>query len=112
LSNTDSDVFLATATHAYYVLLAGRWYTSPKLDEGKWSFVASDKLPEAFAHIPGDSPRASVRWVSTHMPMTITMWGRNLTGAEYHTFGTALNFGPVGGPGAPRTYGATFGYKF
>jgi iron complex outermembrane receptor protein len=76
--------------------------------QGKIYRTVDDRLNE-----PGYGLlNASVRWVSTHMPVTITMWGRNLTGAEYHTFGTALNFGPVGGPGAPRTYGVTFGYKF
>jgi uncharacterized membrane protein YgcG len=58
-SNTEGDVFLEVASGNYFLLTTGRWYTAPAL-EGPWTFVASDKLPGAFAHIPSGSPKADV----------------------------------------------------
>lgn len=54
VSNTDSDVLFKAATQFYYVLLAGRWYESTRLD-GQWTFVPSDELPTDFARIPLES---------------------------------------------------------
>jgi hypothetical protein len=59
VTNTDSDLFLHTEEGRYYYLVAGRWYRSEKL-AGPWS-VASGDLPEDFALIPTDHPRAGVR---------------------------------------------------
>ena len=50
-SNTTSDVLIDTANNNYYVLLAGRWFTSRALT-GPWTFVASNALPADFAKIP------------------------------------------------------------
>jgi hypothetical protein len=61
LSNSDSDVFMDVASQQYYVLLAGRWYKSPSLEKGPWTYAAADKLPAAFASIPPGSDHASVR---------------------------------------------------
>jgi hypothetical protein len=61
LSNTESNVFLDTASQQFYVLLAGRWFTSKSLTEGPWSYVAPDKLPGDFAKIPPASPKGYVR---------------------------------------------------
>ncbi|MEO6710894.1 MAG: hypothetical protein ABI054_09660, partial [Planctomycetota bacterium] len=44
LANSENDVFLEGATHTYYVLLAGRWYASPSLDKGSWTYVSSEQL--------------------------------------------------------------------
>jgi iron complex outermembrane receptor protein len=55
---------------------------------------------------------ASVRWTPGNKGVTITAWGKNLNGVQYHSFGAALNFGYVGAPAAPRTFGATVAYKF
>jgi hypothetical protein len=64
VSNTDSDVVFEIASQSYYVLLSGRWYCTKDLDNGPWSWVANDELPERFAEIPEDSEvgylRASV----------------------------------------------------
>jgi len=60
LANSDSDVFLDVPSQQHYVLLSGRWYRSASLDEGDWSYVGADALPESFARIPADSPRADV----------------------------------------------------
>ncbi len=59
MSNTDSDVLLYIKSQEYYVLLAGRWYASAKL-EGPWHYVAGEKLPTDFALIPKDSEMGTV----------------------------------------------------
>ncbi|HXE51430.1 MAG TPA: hypothetical protein VN541_00355, partial [Tepidisphaeraceae bacterium] len=59
MSNTQSDVFMDVASQQVFVLLAGRWYTARTL-QGPWQYVASDRLPPAFAQIPPDSPKAHV----------------------------------------------------
>ncbi len=58
-SNTPSRLFLEIDTQQYFILIAGRWYTSKKLT-GLWTFVASDKLPEDFKKIPPGSARDDV----------------------------------------------------
>ncbi|MDZ7621129.1 MAG: hypothetical protein U5O69_01325 [Candidatus Competibacteraceae bacterium] len=45
LSNTGRDVFQTLGTQQYYVLLSGRWFSSPSLENGPWAYVAPDKLP-------------------------------------------------------------------
>ena len=58
-SNTQSKLFLAIDSRAYFILISGRWYTSGKLG-GPWTYVASDKLPADFAKIPPGSDRDAV----------------------------------------------------
>jgi hypothetical protein len=58
-SNTASSLFLDQADHRYYVLLSGRWYAAASL-QGPWQYVASDRLPTAFAQLRADSPKAGV----------------------------------------------------
>jgi len=58
-TNTQSKLFLAIDSRAYYILISGRWYTSARL-EGPWAYVAADKLPEDFAKIPPGSDRDAV----------------------------------------------------
>jgi hypothetical protein len=59
-SNTTADVIMDTNTSFYYVLVSGRWYRAPSLDDGPWEFVASDKLPADFSRIPPTSPAGVV----------------------------------------------------
>lgn len=59
VSNSTDDIFKSIADQKYYVLLSGRWYSSPKLD-GTWTYIASDKLPEDFAKIPEGSEKDNV----------------------------------------------------
>jgi hypothetical protein len=61
LQNSESDVIMDIPTQRYFILLAGRWYTSDSLSDGKWVFVAPDGLPADFARIPADSEMADVR---------------------------------------------------
>ena len=58
-SNTTNDVLINTANNNYYVLLAGRWFTSASLS-GPWTFVASNALPPDFANIPASSLAGAV----------------------------------------------------
>ena len=61
VKNSPDNIFLYTKTQAYYVLLAGRWYTSPALQAGTgWTYVASNNLPGDFARIPEGSPKDNV----------------------------------------------------
>jgi len=59
LTNTDSDVFMSLPQQRYYVLLSGRWFSSPGL-EGPWAFVPGSALPLDFARIPGGHPKSAV----------------------------------------------------
>jgi len=59
VSNTDSDVLMHIGSQQHYVLLAGRWYASAKL-EGPWRYVPGEKLPPDFARIPEDSEMGTV----------------------------------------------------
>jgi hypothetical protein len=59
MSNTDSDVLLHVKNQYHYVLLAGRWYASAKL-EGPWRYVPGEDLSPDFAAIPEDSEMGTV----------------------------------------------------
>lgn len=60
LSNSGRDVFQTVANQQYYVLLSGRWFTSPSLENGPWTYVAPDKLPAGFYRIPPASVKGHV----------------------------------------------------
>ncbi len=59
VSNTQNDVFMDIDSQYYYVLLSGRWFNAKSL-EGKWEYIASDKLPADFAKIPPGSTKDHV----------------------------------------------------
>ncbi|WNJ17388.1 hypothetical protein [Pontibacter sp. G13] len=61
LANSGSDVIMDINAQQYFILLAGRWYTSKKLAEGDWAFVNPKELPEDFAKIPTESDINDVR---------------------------------------------------
>jgi hypothetical protein len=54
VSNTESDLLMDINGQNYYVLLAGRWYTTRDLD-GPWSYTAGEDLPTDFKAIPESS---------------------------------------------------------
>ncbi len=60
MTNTSSDLFLEVTSQRYFVLLSGRWFTSPSLERGPWEYVGSDHLPAAFAAIPTTGTKAHV----------------------------------------------------
>lgn len=59
VSNTESDLFMDSATQHYYFLTSGRWFRTSELKGGKWT-AATTTLPEDFKQIPVDHPRAHV----------------------------------------------------
>ncbi|MEA3478345.1 MAG: hypothetical protein U9R60_09220 [Bacteroidota bacterium] len=61
VKNTESDIIMDINTQQYYVLLAGRWYTSKTLQDDDWQFVEPKNLPEDFTRIPKESDMANVR---------------------------------------------------
>ncbi len=59
-TNTDKNLFLDINSQAYYLLASGRWFSTRDPRNGPWTFVPSNKLPEAFASIPEGSKRDDV----------------------------------------------------
>jgi len=57
-NNTDSPIFVYSATQTYYYLAAGRWFSAQALT-GPWAF-ASLNLPPDFAKIPLSSPASAI----------------------------------------------------
>lgn len=61
VTNSDNDIFVDTHSQQYFILLAGRWYSSPALNENsRWQYVAPGSLPADFAKIPEGSPKDDV----------------------------------------------------
>ena len=53
------------------------------------------------------------QWTSSDGSTYVSVWGKNLTDEEYDVSLSLLTpVGPIGNPGAPRTYGVTVGRKF
>ena len=53
------------------------------------------------------------QWTSTDGSTYVSIWGKNLTDEAYDLSMSLLTpVGPIGNPGAPRTYGVTVGRKF
>ena len=61
VTNTSDDILLDINAQIHYLLLNGRWYSSPTLDDGSWNFVEPEELPADFANIPEQSDMANVR---------------------------------------------------
>src|SRR6185295_14431940 len=57
ITNTDSPLFRLADT--YYLLAAGRWFSTENLAAGPWKFTMP--LPDAFAKIPENDASADVR---------------------------------------------------
>jgi hypothetical protein len=58
-SNSSNDLFQDGSSGKYFVLIAGRWYSSGSLTGG-WHYTASNSLPADFAKIPEGSPKDNV----------------------------------------------------
>jgi len=59
--NTPADVFLEVASQRYFVVVGGRWYAGRAVAGAiDWQYVPNDELPDTFADIPENSPKASV----------------------------------------------------
>ncbi len=61
MSNTADDILMNIESQEYYILVAGRWYSSKSITDGPWTFVDPESIPEGFSSIPDDSDMASVR---------------------------------------------------
>ena len=59
IENTPADVFEDPDGYLY-VLTSGRWFRAPDAS-GPWLYIPSDDLPNAFARIPDNSPKARVK---------------------------------------------------
>jgi hypothetical protein len=57
-TNTNSVVFVFTATQQFYYLTAGRWFSAMDL-QGPWTYATPD-LPPDFAKIPPSSPASAI----------------------------------------------------
>ena len=112
VSNTGNDIFMDTANNNYYVLLAGRWFSTASLQDGPWSYVAGASLPPDFAKIPSSNPKASVlvsvpgtpqakeALIANSIPQTASI---NRTGATLNvSYSGAPDFQPIAG--TPLTY--------
>ena len=60
VENSVNDIFMDNFNQMFYVLVAGRWFTSTTLHNGSWSYVPAADLPSDFSEIPAYSPKASV----------------------------------------------------
>ncbi len=62
LTNSENDIIMDIPSQQYYILIAGRWYTSKKIDSGDWTYISPNDLPQDFAKIPDTSDIADVRY--------------------------------------------------
>ena len=58
VKNTTASIFRDPDNSEYYILVAGRWFSSNSLENGPWRFVDGNSLPRKFAKIPETSPKA------------------------------------------------------
>ena len=60
-TNTGSSLFMNLANQTYYVVVSGRWFSSPSLSGASgWQFVPANQLPGDFANIPENAPAGVV----------------------------------------------------
>jgi len=107
VSNSGNDIFMQNGSQIYYILLAGRWFSSSALTGAPWTYVPGGSLPADFANIPDYSPKASVlvsvpgtleakeALIANSIPQTatITRSAAQLT----VTYGGAPQFDPIAG---------------
>ncbi|HKW15829.1 MAG TPA: carbohydrate-binding family V/XII, partial [Candidatus Krumholzibacteria bacterium] len=60
VKNSEDDIIMDIDSQQYYVLVAGRWYTTKSISGGPWTYVPGDQLPKDFPSIPGESDLADV----------------------------------------------------
>jgi hypothetical protein len=59
VTNTECDLFFDTKGNAFYFLTSGRWFRARELRSNEWT-AGTTSLPDDFAKIPPDHPRAHV----------------------------------------------------
>lgn len=60
VTNTENDILMDIKSQKYYILISGRWYTSPALSSNKWNHISPDRIPADFAKIPPESDIGNV----------------------------------------------------
>jgi hypothetical protein len=60
VQNTETAWLRELSTNNMYLLLSGRWFRS-KSQDGPWTFVRPDELPQSFANIPPESDIGGLR---------------------------------------------------
>ena len=60
VKNSDNAIILNIGNQLFYVLISGRWFSSPALTGQPWAYVPGDKLPADFAKIPPNSDKGNV----------------------------------------------------
>gem|GEM_PF-112548 len=58
--NSDNAIILDINNQLFYVLISGRWFSSPAITGSPWTYVSGDKLPADFAKIPPNSDKGNV----------------------------------------------------
>jgi hypothetical protein len=107
VQNSGNDIFMDSANSQYYILIAGRWFTSASLQNGPWTYVPGTELPSGFAQIPSYSPKASVlvsipgtpqakeALIANSIPQTATI---KMNAVSLHVqYDGAPNFQPIEG---------------
>lgn len=59
VANANEPLFYEQSRKTYYLLLSGRWFSTPSLSGG-WQYVASGALPGGFSNIPAEAPQSKV----------------------------------------------------
>src|SRR5262249_27909077 len=107
VQNSANDIFKDSATQQNYVLVGGRWFSAPSLENGPWTYVPPASLPADFARIPDYSPKADVlvsvpgtpqakeALIANQIPQTATI-SRTAARANIK-YGGASDFKPIEG---------------
>ena len=61
VKNSESDIIMDIDDQKYYILIAGRWYSSSSMNSNSWTFINPEALPDDFYRIPADSEISDVR---------------------------------------------------
>jgi iron complex outermembrane receptor protein len=85
---------------------------------GNFDINANVSYTDSFYWFPDESMRqpvvdllnTSIKWTSSSRRYNLRVWGANLTGAKYYSFGSeSLAYGQQFSPAPPRTFGFTVG---
>jgi uncharacterized membrane protein YgcG len=107
VKNSDNAIILDISNQLFYVLISGRWFSSPALTGQPWSYVPASEIPSDFANIPPNSdkgnvlisvpgtPQAEEAVIANSIPQTATV---NRQAAQLSVgYDGAPQFAPVSG---------------
>jgi iron complex outermembrane receptor protein len=87
---------------------------------GDFALNANESYTDSFYWFPDESMRqpvvsllnASIQWTNPSRRYDLRLWGANLTGAEYYSFGSeTIAYGQQFSTAPPRTFGITAGMR-